>query len=259
MIDHVIKIGYEAGSVIREGFGTDFKIEFKGSVSNLVTEIDKKSEKVITDYIKKTFPTHGILAEESGSSNLDAEYVWVIDPIDGTTNFAHGLPIVGVSIGLQKNGKTIAGVVYHVMNDVMYAAELGSGTTKNGKKIRVSENSDIAKSLLVTGFPYDIAQNPYNALEIFVEMVKISRGMRRLGSASIDFCYLAEGVFDGFWEVNLQPWDICAGILLVEEAGGLVTDFAGSPSSIFAKQVVCSNHHIHNSMMEVIHRHFKAE
>ncbi|MBI2418635.1 MAG: inositol monophosphatase [Ignavibacteriales bacterium] len=252
MIDKLLTITKEAGNIVKEGFQTDYKVEYKTNISNLVTEIDKKSEKAIIEFIRKEFPGHGILAEESGAANENAEYQWVIDPLDGTTNFAHGFPIFGVSIGIQKNGKTVCGAVYHVMNDIMYSAEQGSGAYKNGKKIHVNENDSLEKSLLVTGFPYDIADNPHNALTIFTNMVKASRGMRRLGSASIDFCCVAEGIFDGFWEVNLQPWDICAGKFIVEEAGGKVTDFIGTPSSIFAPQILCSNGKIHNAMIEII-------
>lgn len=256
MLDQLLKVTREAGKIVKTGFRTDYKVEFKSNISNLVTEIDKKSENAIIEFIQKEFPDHGIVAEESGFSHSDAEYRWVIDPLDGTTNFAHGFPIFGVSIGIQKAGKTIFGAVYHVMQDDMYYAELGKGAFKNGSPIQVNKNNDLARSLLVTGFPYDIAENPYNALSIFTDMVKASRGMRRLGSASIDFCYVAEGIFDGFWEVNLQPWDICAGKFIVEEAGGTVTDFLGNSSDIFAPQIVCSNSLIQNAMLEIIAKSF---
>ena len=254
MIDQVIKIAKVAGEIVREGFDQNFSIEYKTNSSNLVTEIDKKSEARIKEFIKKEFPTHGILAEESGGSNTDAEYVWVVDPLDGTTNFAHHFPIFSVSIGLQKNGKTICGVVNYVMQNDIYSAELGSGAFKNGNKIAVNPNDNLRTSLLVTGFPYDIDENPSNALQIFTEMVKVSRGMRRLGSAAIDFCYVASGIFEGFWEVHLHPWDICAGQLIVEEAGGKLTDFDGNPLTIHSKQILCSNGKIHDQMLEVIRK-----
>ena len=252
MIEDIKIISKEAGSLIRNAFGTNFKIEFKTNESNLVTEVDKASEKLITGFVKKKFPSHGILAEEGGSYNKESEFLWVIDPIDGTTNFAHGLPIFSVSIGLQKNGKTIAGVVYDVMNDITYSAELGSGAFANSEKISVSKNDKLSRSVLVTGFPYNIAENPENALGKFVALTTVARGIRRLGSAAIDFCYLARGVFDGFWEVQLHPWDVCAGKLIAEEAGGLITDFNGNQIDIYSEKFLATNGLIHNEIMEIM-------
>ncbi len=241
MINDIISIAAEAGSIIRKGFGTNFNVEFKTNESNLVTTIDKASEKLIKEFIKKKYPTHGIIAEESGESKNTSEYVWVVDPLDGTTNFAHGLPIFSVSIGVQKNGQTIAGVVYDVMQDIIYSSEKGSGAIANGKKLSVNKNERLNHALLVSGFPYNISENPDNVLEKFCALTVASRGMRRLGSAAIDFCYVAKGVFDGFWEVHLNPWDMCAGKLIVEEAGGLVTDFLGNQTDIFTKKVLATN------------------
>ncbi len=252
MLENIKTISLEAGSLIRESFGKNFKIEFKTNESNLVTEIDKASEKLITYYVKKNFPSHAILAEESGEYKNTSEYLWVIDPIDGTTNFAHGLPIFSVSIGVQKNGVTIAGVVYDVMNDILYSAEKGSGAFANSDKIHVSANDRLERSVLVTGFPYNIADNPENALEKFVALTRVARGIRRLGSAAIDFCYLAKGVFDGFWEVQLHPWDVCAGKLIVEEAGGLVTDFKGNNIDIYSEKFLATNGLIHNQIIDIM-------
>lgn len=254
MINKIISIAKEAGEIIRDGFGKNFSIEFKTNESNLLTEIDKKSEKIIKEFIIKEYPTHSILAEESGETNKVSEYKWVVDPLDGTTNFAHGLPIFAVSIGLQKNNQTIAGVVYDVMQDFCYSAELGSGSYCNNTKLSVSKTELLQRSLLVTGFPYNIYDNPDNAFELFIEFLKSSRGMRRLGSAAIDFCYIAKGVFDGYWEVNLQPWDICAGKLIVEEAGGIVSGFKGEKININSKRILTSNGLIHNSMIEIINK-----
>lgn len=254
MLNKVIEISKEAGEIIRDGYRKKFSVEYKTNLSNLVTEIDKKSEQTIINFIKKEFPSHSILAEESGEHKSGSEYIWVIDPLDGTTNFAHGLPIFAVSIGVQKNGETICGVVYDVMRDVVYSAEKGSGSFADKIKLHVSDNDDIRKSVLVTGFPYDVADNPDFAFERFIEFLKHSRAVRRLGSAAIDFCYVAEGVFDGFWEVSLHPWDMCAGKLIVEEAGGLVTDFNNNPMNIFSKQVLASNGKIHNRMIEILNR-----
>ncbi|MFN3871878.1 MAG: inositol monophosphatase family protein [Ignavibacterium sp.] len=253
MIDDLIYIAKEAGEIIRQAHGTRFSVEIKSdNVKNLVTEIDKKSEKAITDFIRKKYPSHSILAEEGGESKSSSEYLWVIDPLDGTTNFAHGLPIFSVSIGLQYKGETVAGVVYDVMRDVIYSAEKGSGAFENGKKISVNSNEIIEESLLVTGFPYNVAENPEKVFERFIEMLKVARAVRRLGSAAIDFCYVANGVFDGFWEVHLNPWDICAGKLIVEEAGGKVTDFNGNQISIFNKTILSTNGKIHNRMIELL-------
>lgn len=252
MIDDLIYISKKAGELIRSKFNTDFSLEFKTNESDLVTEVDKASEKIIVDFIKKKYPTHGIITEEGGTSLSKSEYNWVIDPIDGTTNFAHGLPIFAVSIGIQKNGKTIAGVVYDIMQNIIYSAEVKNGAYENNKKIKVNDNDNLRHALLVTGFPYDVKDNPENALGKFVAFTKAARGIRRLGSAAIDFCYVANGVFDGFWEVHLKPWDMCAGKLIVEEAGGLVTDFDGNKIDIYSKKILASNGKIHSSMIHVL-------
>jgi myo-inositol-1(or 4)-monophosphatase len=254
MVNDLIYISKEAGGIIKEGFNKQLNVEYKSNESDLVTNIDKASEKLIADFIKKKYPSHGILAEEAGEIKNGSEYLWVIDPLDGTVNFAHGLPIFSVSIGLQKNNKTIAGVVYDIMQDILYSAEEGSGAFANSKRINVSDNSNLSHSILVTGFPYNIKENPFNAVEKFAAFIKASRGMRRLGSAAIDFCYVAKGVFDGFWEVFLNPWDICAGKLIVEEAGGTVTDFEGKKINIHSKQILASNGKVHDEMVGILKR-----
>ncbi|PID59646.1 MAG: inositol monophosphatase [Ignavibacteriae bacterium] len=252
MINEIIKIAKEAGEIIKEGFGKNLEIEFKTDVSNIVTNIDKAAEKVILNYVRKKYPNHSIIAEESGREEKSSEFTWVIDPLDGTTNFAHGLPIFSVSIGLQKNNEIIAGVIYDIMRDIIYSAELGSGCFANGKKIAVNSNNELAKSVLVTGFAYDKIDEYAEALKIFGEIISKARGVRRLGSAAIDFCYVASGVFDGFWEANLSPWDVCAGILITKEAGGNVTDFTNKPISIFSDSFLATNGNIHNKMIEII-------
>ncbi len=252
MLNKITEIAKEAGEIIREGFESNFKIEYKGSVTNLVTEIDKKSEAHIIDFVRKEFPSHSIMAEESGKDFRSSEYVWFIDPLDGTTNFAHGLPIFSVSIGVRKNDETIAGAVYDVMRDKLYVAELGGGSYENGKKLSVNSTDKIEESLLVTGFPYDISRNPDKTIERFVAFLKRARAVRRLGSAAIDFCYVASGVFAGFWETKLSPWDFVAGDLIVREAGGIVTDFDGknlTPSSV---RILASNGILHGEMMKLI-------
>lgn len=255
MLERILYIAREAGNIIREGFGKNFSVEFKTNESNLVTEIDQKSEKLIKEFIAKEFPTHSILAEESGSTKGKSEYLWVIDPLDGTTNFAHGLPIFSVSIGVQKNGETIYGAVYDVMRDAMYSAEMGSGAYCDSQKISISKNDNLKRSVLVTGFPYDIADNPNNAIERFGAFLRNSRAVRRLGSAAIDLCYVASGVFDGYWEVSLHPWDMCAGQLLVEEAGGVVTNFQNEKMNIYSKQILATNGFVHNKMIEILNKY----
>lgn len=255
MIHDIIQIAKQAGGIIRDAHRTRFSVEIKSdNLKNLVTEIDKKSEKTIMDFIRKKYPSHNILAEESGGHKSSSDYLWVIDPLDGTTNFAHGLPIFSVSIGVQYKDESIAGVVYDVMRDVVYSAEKGSGAFENDNKINVNNNDNIEKSLLVTGFPYNVAENPEKVFERFIEMLKVARAVRRLGSAAIDFCYVANGVFEGFWEVHLNPWDICAGKLIVEEAGGKVTDFNGNPISIFNKTILSTNGKIHSKMIELLNK-----
>jgi myo-inositol-1(or 4)-monophosphatase len=252
MINKVINIAKEAGEIIREGFKESISIEYKTDVSNIVTNIDKAAEKLITDFVNKEYPNHSIIAEESGKSQKSSEYTWLIDPIDGTTNFAHKLPLFSVSIGIQKNGETIIGVIYDVMRDAIYSAEKGSGTYENSKRINVNVNSDLAKSLLVTGFAYDREDNYKEAIQIFGSFLTKTRSVRRLGSAALDFCYVASGVFDGFWEANLSPWDVCAGLLLVEEAGGETSDFKGNKVQIYSDSFLATNGKVHNDMLKII-------
>lgn len=253
MLEDIIQIAKEAGEIIRENFGKNFNIEFKSSESNLVTEVDKKSEKLIIDFVNKKYPSHSILSEEIGNIDNSSEYKWVIDPLDGTTNFAHSLPIFAVSIGVMKGKEIIAGAVYDIMRDIMYSAEKGSGSFLNKtQKLSVSKNDNLRKSFLVTGFPYNIEENPDNTIELFISFLKKVRAVRRLGSAAIDLCYVANGVFDGFWEVHLNPWDICAGKLILEEAGGKVTDFNGNEIDIFSKKFLSSNGYLHKEMLNVI-------
>ena len=250
MINDILEVSKIAGEIIRDGFGKQFQIEFKTNEKNLVTEIDKKSEREILNFINKKYPSHAILTEETGEIKKESEYLWVVDPLDGTTNFAHGLPIFSVSIGVMRRNEIIAGVVYDVMQDIFYSTEKGSGAFANHQKLNVSNNDKLGLGVLVTGFPYNVAENPDKAFERFESLTKKARAVRRLGSAAIDFCYVAKGVFDGFWEVYLHPWDICAGKLIVEEAGGIVTDFDGNNIDIFSKRILSSNKKIHQQLID---------
>ncbi|MFZ1288590.1 MAG: inositol monophosphatase family protein [Melioribacteraceae bacterium] len=252
MLQKIIDISREAGEAIRKGFRNNISIEFKTDASNIVTNIDKASEKIITDFIKKEFPTHSIIAEETGLTSKNSEYKWVIDPLDGTTNFAHGLPLFSVSIGVQKNDEIIYGVIYDVMRDTIYSAEKGCGTFENDKKISVSKNENLAESLLVTGFSYDIKNNYMEEINYFAQFLTKVRAIRRLGSAAIDFCYVANGVFDGFWEANLNSWDVCAGLLIVEEAGGRTSDYLGNPVKLNSPNFLATNGKVHSKMVDIL-------
>ncbi len=252
MIQVAIEAAKEAGRFLKFSVGKVKNIEMKqGEDRNLVSEIDKTSEQKIIAIIKRHYPSHGILAEESGGSGT-SEYKWVIDPLDGTTNFLHGLPMFCVTIALEYKGEVVAGVVYDPNLDEMFTAEKGSGAYLNGRRMQVSKTPTLITSLLVTGFPYDIANNPDNAVAHFVNFLMRGQGIRRLGSAALDLSYVAAGRFDGFWEVNLNPWDMAAGMLFVREAGGRITDFSGAPSSIYNKQVLATNGIIHQAMLDVL-------
>jgi myo-inositol-1(or 4)-monophosphatase len=252
MIDLAIDAAREAGQFLRESVGTVRSIETKeGQERNLVSEIDKGSERRIIEKIRSRYPDHAILAEESGGSG-SAEFTWVIDPLDGTTNFLHGLPIFCVTIGIAFRGEVVAGVVYDPNLDELYTAERGSGAFLNGRRLAVSHAGELIRSLLVTGFPYDIAENPDHAVEHFVNFLMQAQGIRRLGSAALDLCYVAAGRLDGFWEVNLHPWDMAAGALLVREAGGTVTTFDGGVHTLRHRRIVASNGRIHAAMLDVL-------
>jgi myo-inositol-1(or 4)-monophosphatase len=253
MIETAIAAAKEAGAYLRKNIGRATDIQTKdGQERNLVSEIDKGSERMIIDMILGKYPGHAVLAEEGGTGAGSSDYRWVIDPLDGTTNFLHGIPVFCVTIGLEHKGRIVCGVVYDPNFEELYTAESGSGAFLNGTRISVSRTSLLSESLLVTGFPYDIATNPDNAIGRFVGLLKAARGIRRLGSAALDLCWVAAGRFDGFWEVNLHPWDIAAGLLMVQEAGGVVTDFSGAEASIYKSQVLASNRGIHGEMKRAL-------
>ncbi len=252
MLPKVIEIAKEAGELIKNNFGKSHEIKYKTNVANIVTETDKAAEDLIIKFVNKNFPGHGILSEEIGMIKGTTEYLWVIDPLDGTTNFAHGLPIFVVSIAVLKNNQVIYGVVYDIMRNVVYKAEKGCGSFANQNRLSVSKRTDLAKCLLATGFPYDVAKNPSNVFNKFTAFLRKSRAVRRLGSAALDSCFVAEGIFDGFWEVSIFPWDILAGKLIIEEAGGLVSDFNGNKIGINTKQFLATNGLIHKDMMKIL-------
>ncbi len=248
----VINAAREAGKILKENFGGDFKIESKDVISNLVTEIDKLSEKKIIEIIKKDHPGHYILSEEAGALIQDSEYKWLIDPIDGTVNYAHGIPITCVSIALEKNGEIILGAVYNPISEEFFFSEKGEGAFLNDKKISVSKENELGRSLLVTGFPYNSGTFKPNPADTFKKFLMKDLPIRRLGSAAIDLCWTACGRFEAFWEYNLNAWDVAAGFLILTEAGGRVTNFKGIDFSVYGKEILATNGHVHEDMMEVL-------
>jgi myo-inositol-1(or 4)-monophosphatase len=259
LLEVAVEAAREAGGFLQQSVGRVRNVETKkGEVRNLVSEIDRGAEEIIIQIIRRHFPGHAILAEESGLSNTPDEYRWIIDPLDGTTNFLHGLPIFSTTVGVEQKGEIVAGVTYNPNLNELFTAEKGSGAFMNGKRINVSATPDLISSLLVTGFPYNIAENPDHAAEHFRNLLFEARGLRRLGSAAIDLAYVAMGRFDGFWEVSLNPWDMAAGILFVREAGGEVSDFAGKPTTIYRKQILATNGVIHGAVLEVLQKPARA-
>jgi myo-inositol-1(or 4)-monophosphatase len=248
----LLKAAEEGGKIIKNYFEKDFKISSKDIVSNLVTQVDKESEAKIIEIIKNEFPEHSILSEEIGSIESSSNVKWIIDPIDGTINFAHSIPLCCVSIGVEKDNEIVMGVVYNPLSGELFFSEKGNGAFLNDRPIQVSNEKNILKSLLVTGFPYNTSKNPNKPVEVFAEFVLMDIPVRRLGSAALDICWTACGRFDAFWEYNLNPWDVAAGYLILKEAGGIVTDFDGNEFSVYQKEILASNGKIHSAMLEII-------
>jgi myo-inositol-1(or 4)-monophosphatase len=251
MLNFAIRVSQDAGKLLRDRLGTTIDIEHKGSI-NLVTDVDLASERLIREAIATYYPRHEILAEEGGLSESSSEYRWIVDPLDGTTNYAHRYPIFCVSIALEHAGETILGVVYDPMREELFAAERGAGATLNNRPIRVSKIDDLIKSLLSTGFPYNIKTSKLTNLDHWENFAMNAQALRRDGAAALDLCCIACGRFDGFWELNLGPWDTAAGALIVAEAGGRVTDFSGGRFSNYKPEVIASNGLIHDRMIEVV-------
>ena len=241
----------EAGSIIGKNFGKTHRVQFKTPIS-LVTEIDMAAEKKIVSIVQNAFPSHRLLTEESAPKQGTSPYRWIVDPLDGTTNYAHHIPICAVSIGVEHDGKMIMGGIYNPMQNEMFFTELGAGSFLNAKKIRVSNTSRLIDSLLVTGFPYDSPDKAKYYVSFVESMLKKTRGLRRLGAAAIDLAYVACGKFDAFWEFNLQPWDVAAGILMVQESGGKVSGFDGKKMNVDQPaQMLASNAVIHPSILKI--------
>jgi myo-inositol-1(or 4)-monophosphatase len=246
-----IETARAAGKIIRTGIHDTLDIRYKGNI-NLVTQIDLASERAIVDRLRALLPDHGILAEEGSAAEGSSGYRWLIDPLDGTTNYAHRFPFFCVSIGLRYEKDAILGVVYDPIRDELFTASRGAGAWCNGHPISVSSTPTIETSLLVTGFSYTARHSADDNFQHFIDFSRAAQGVRRTGSAALDLCYVAAGRFDGFWELNLSPWDTAAGQVLVEEAGGRLTDFTGAAFSPYGSQVVASNGKIHNAMLDIL-------
>ena len=240
-----------AGALVKEKFHQNFEIRHKDGINNLVTEVDEAAEKLIIQIIKEEFPVHGFVGEEYGTTDANAEWRWIIDPIDGTVNFAHGVPLCCISIALMKGETLQLGAVFNPMMNELFFAEKGKGAFLNNQKISVSSIKNFDTAFLVTGFPYHVPSDS-NILNVFSRMVEKGLPVRRLGSAALDLCWVACGRFDGFWENNLNAWDIAAGYLIVQEAGGKVSNFSGDTFSIWDKQTLATNGKIHEALRNAI-------
>jgi myo-inositol-1(or 4)-monophosphatase len=253
MLDFAIQTARDAGRILAEKLGRALQVSNKGDI-DLVTEADLAAEQLIVERIGSYHPRHAILAEESGESlrgDEPSEFKWIIDPLDGTTNYAHGYPCFCVSIALEQVGEIVLGVIYDPTRDELFAAERGGGATLNNRRIRVSDVEDLNRALLCTGFPYDVRERGEFARH-FHNFIMHAQGVRRDGSAALDLAYVAAGRFDGFWEEGLRAWDVAAGKILVEEAGGRVSRYDGSRFSIYAPPILASNALIHDAMMNVL-------
>ena len=252
LLEAAIEWAREAGAVLRQAYGGAHELEHKSPI-DLVTETDRRAEELILARLRQRFPDHAVLAEESGAhQGTHAPVRWLIDPLDGTTNFAHNYPFFCVSIAAEQEGRLAAGAVYDPVREELFAAAAGAGATLNGAPIRVSSVERLEDSLLVTGFPYDVRENPEPHVKLFQAFLTRAQGVRRDGSAALNLCYLAMGRFDGFWESKLSPWDMAAGVLIAQEAGGRVTRYGGEPFAVDGRQILATNGRIHPAMMEVL-------
>ncbi len=244
-------IAREAGTILKRELPNKRQIDFKGEI-NLVTEVDRMSEDLLVARIRHAFPQHGILSEESAELRCSSDYRWIIDPLDGTTNYAHGYPVFCVSIALEVKTEVFYGAIYNPIMDEMFTVEKGKGAYLNGRKLLVSDTAELSRSLLATGFPYDIRESQENNINYFNAMAVKAQALRRAGSAALDLAYLAAGRFDGFWELKLKPWDTAAGALMIKEAGGEVSDLGGNSHDLASPHILASNGKIHRQMMEIL-------
>lgn len=248
----VERLARQAGEILRAGYGREHHIQHKGAI-DLVTEMDRRSETYLLGEIRSSFPKHRIQAEETGNQPGEECCIWYIDPLDGTVNYAHGIPIFAVSIAFQQDGDLLLGAVYDPMREECFTAERGRGAWLNGKPIQAASQGSLDQALLVTGFPYDIRTNPQNNLEFYARFALNSLGVRRLGSAALDLAYVACGRFDGYWETSLQAWDLAAGALIAREAGALVTDMIGTPNYLIPPHsILAANPALHGHMLQML-------
>jgi myo-inositol-1(or 4)-monophosphatase len=247
------KLIIQVGDYLYTSLGKKKMIAYKGEV-DLVTQYDKESQDRIVSALSKKFPDFGILSEENVAKETGSSAKWIIDPLDGTTNFAHGLSIWAISIALEIDGVVVLGAVYDPNRREFFSAIKGQGSFLNDKRLKVSKVRELSRSLLVTGFPYDIRRSKDNNLRHFADFALRSQAVRRLGSAALDLCYTAGGRFDGYWEMKLSPWDQAAGSLILQEAGGRITDFGGADFDIYGDEVLATNGLIHDQMMKVLNR-----
>ena len=245
-LEAAISAARVAGGVLREGFGWQHSVRDKGEV-DIVTEVDEQAELVIKEILLGAFPSYGMLAEEGGWLPGEEGARWIVDPLDGTINYAHGFPVFAVSIALERAGELVLGMVHDPMREEMYVAQRGGGATLNDEPIRVSDNDESSRALIATGLPYDRNKVP-EALELFGRFAGLTRGMRRLGSTALDLCYVASGRLDGYYERGIWAWDIAAGSLILEEAGGKVTDYRGGELDLEGREIVASNGALHPAM-----------
>lgn len=241
----------QAGALLRAGLGSAFQVDFKGEI-DLVTEMDRRSEDYLIGQVRAAFPEHAIVSEEAGSLQ-GSSACWYIDPLDGTMNYAHGVPIFCVSIAYAEEDQIVLGVIYDPMQDECFSAERGRGATLNGQPIHVGGQAALDRAFLVTGFPYDIRQTEFNNIELFGRLLLRAQSVRRLGSAALDLGYVAAGRFDGYWEIRLKPWDLAAGALIVQEAGGVITSFTGHPNFLQPPYgIVVSNPALHPLLWQAL-------
>jgi len=244
------RLARQAGQILFDSYEKDHQVDFKG-VIDLVTEVDHASEKFLISEISRQFPGHSFLAEESGASGASADHLWIIDPLDGTVNYAHGVPLFCVSIAYSYQGQVLLGAVYDPMRNEMFSGERGKGAWVNGRPLKVTSVDTLQRSLMVTGFPYDSWNAIPNNFDYFAKLGKLTQGVRRLGSAAIDLCYIAAGRLDGYWELSLKAWDVAAGGLIAEEAGALVTNIKGEPGYLNSPvSIVAANPGLHPKLFK---------
>jgi myo-inositol-1(or 4)-monophosphatase len=249
-----VEVVLRAGRIQMAHFGTDLKIDKKGAI-DLVTEVDVAVERMFRDLVAERFPGHVVLAEELGGGEVPiGSHCWILDPLDGTTNYAHGLPIFATSLALEVEGQVVVGAIYDPTRRELFTATRGGGAHLNGAPMRVSSSRSLIDALLVTGFPYSVHEERKDLVSLFSAFLSEAQAVRRLGSAALDLCYVAAGRFDAFWEQNLRPWDMAAGALMLEEAGGRVTALDGAPFDIRKGQLMASNGVLHDDLLEVVRR-----